>query len=361
VEIILSLLEKKPNLGIIIALFFFLVLIPHITIAQLSPEDSLITEKFELKNYQYVKGTMDYRFFTPEVTSPTEKYPLVLTLHGAGDDKTNWAQIRKQPLAYVWARDSNQQKHPCFIVSPRKKFSGRWVNRHWKFGSYSLDSTPISEGLKSVMEILDFVVKNYPIDTNRIYLTGLSMGGFGTWDLAMRYPDKFAAIGAMAGSADPTKAMLLKDLPIWTTHGTADKAIPVKGSRDIVYALEDIGKKTLYTHCNRSKDCTGLSDSAIVKGLDTATLIYSEYDKAGHVAAWRDEGKGYDNPLFVGWMFKQQRNKLTGVKAKRLLKRKASFPFVKNGKLLFYGMDKKSTNYYGVNGKIFVNEIEINR
>ena len=89
--------------------------------------------------------------------------------------------------------------------------------------------------------------KEYKIDDKRIYLTGLSMGGFGTWSLAAKYPDRWAAIVPFCGGGDPAKAKEIKDIPCWCFHGDADQAVPVRASREMVEALKAAGGKPKYT------------------------------------------------------------------------------------------------------------------
>jgi len=94
---------------------------------------------------------------------------------------------------------------------------------------------------------LESKVKSMPIDRNRIYITGLSMGGYGTWDAISRKPNYFTAALPLCGGADVKQASKLLKLPIWTIHGDKDRAIPVSRSRDIVKALKDAGGKITYT------------------------------------------------------------------------------------------------------------------
>ena len=95
------------------------------------------------------------------------------------------------------------------------------------------------------MELLDKVAKTYSTDSDRYYVMGISMGGFGTWDLIMRNPDKFAAAVPICGGADPSMAEVLKNHPIYTTHSTDDPTIPVSGTREMVEALQNAGSTAI--------------------------------------------------------------------------------------------------------------------
>jgi predicted peptidase len=114
------------------------------------------------------------------------------------------------------------------VVSPQCP-EGRW----WK--------------VDDLATLLDEVEAKYRVDADRIYLTGLSMGGFGTWDLASNFPDRFAAIAPMCGGGQPEMARRLKYLPIWVFHGDADPSVPVKKSDDMVEALKKVGADVKFT------------------------------------------------------------------------------------------------------------------
>src|SRR5262249_37504900 len=103
-----------------------------------------------------------------------------------------------------------------------------------------------SDDGKRAVAILDEVQKKYKVDDKRIYLTGLSMGGFGTWSLAAKYPDKWAAIVPICGGGDPKDAEKIKDISCWCFHGDADMAVKVERSRDMIEALKKGGGKPKY-------------------------------------------------------------------------------------------------------------------
>src|SRR5205823_10059822 len=103
------------------------------------------------------------------------------------------------------------------------------------------------ESAKRALAMLDEVMKEYKTDAKRVYLTGLSMGGMGTWSIATAMPDKFAAIVPICGRGDPKQAEKLKDLPIWCFHGEADPTVPVARSRDMIEAVKKAGGHPKYT------------------------------------------------------------------------------------------------------------------
>ena len=132
------------------------------------------------------------------------------------------------------------------MVCPQCPTDEQWVNTPWENGSYKLNDVPMSESLHAVLELVYFVRESYSVDPARIYVTGLSMGGFGTWDLCMRAPDLFAAAVPMCGGGSPDDADLLARLPIVTVHGDSDTKVPVSGTREMVAALKAIGNGVTY-------------------------------------------------------------------------------------------------------------------
>ena len=103
-----------------------------------------------------------------------------------------------------------------------------------------------SEQMQTVMQMIETTLKDEAIDPDRVYLTGLSMGGFGSFDLAIRHPDLFAAIAPICGAADPTKVSVLKDTPLWIVHGSDDNVVLPDRSRSAVKALTDAGGHPIY-------------------------------------------------------------------------------------------------------------------
>jgi poly(3-hydroxybutyrate) depolymerase len=230
----------------------------------------------------------------PAAYDPQIHYPLVLCLHGAGERGDNPSAVKNNSMATVWARDSNQTRWPCFIVVPQCPTNGWWTN---------------SNIMLTVNDIVDSLLIEFSIDTNRMYVTGLSMGGYGTWDLVVRFPNKFAAAVPLCGGGDTSKVILIKHIPIWDFHGALDNTVPVKNSRDMITALENVGATVVYTHCHNG-DCTGLPDSVIADTLKNgARLVYTEYENDGH-AIW---DKTYNSVFLLPWVFSQAKTNTTGI------------------------------------------------
>ena len=214
-----------------------------------------------------------YRLFVPENYDPSTSYPLVLFLHGAGErGNDNISQVNEWPL--LFAQDSNQVRWPSFVLVPQCPIDQQWVDVPWANGSYSLDTVPISPAISNVHNLLGQLQSTYNLDATRLYVTGLSMGGFGTWDIITRFPDAFAAAIACCGAGDPGKASLIKDIPIRFYHSDDDLVVPVGGSRDMNVALTNA--------------------SAI-------DAVYKEYTGWGH-ASWI---AAYNEPGLLPWLYAQ--------------------------------------------------------
>jgi predicted peptidase len=186
-----------------------------------------------------------YRLMLPEKIEQGKTYPVVLFLHGAGErGSDNEKQLFYFP---TWmAEPAMRAKYPCFVIAPQCRDNQKWVDVDWSQpASAKLPREP-SDQMRVAMSALDRVLAGYPVDKNRIYLTGLSMGGYGSWDLAMRRPKFFAAVAPVCGGGDESQAALLLGTPIYAYHGDADGAVPVERTRRMIEALKEGGAKPKY-------------------------------------------------------------------------------------------------------------------
>ncbi|MFO7321828.1 MAG: prolyl oligopeptidase family serine peptidase [Chloroflexota bacterium] len=171
---------------------------------------------------------LNYLLHVPDSASenPAQKWPLILFLHGAGERGDDPDMVRAHGLPKIL---DTQPDFPFIVVSPQCP-----ANTHW------------GHHLDALMALLDEVQTTYPVDADRVYLTGLSMGGMGTWALAAAYPDRFAAIAPVCGSrawfiGDPAQICVLKDVPVWAFHGALDLIVPLADAVPLVVALRDCG------------------------------------------------------------------------------------------------------------------------
>lgn len=235
-------------------------------------------DKLMSKNFDATNGVvLPYRLYIPDGIATDQPLPVIVFLHGAGE-RGNDNQLPLITDCELLNRIMNDpDRYPCMIVIPQCAQDAQWVDTPWSEGNYSVDEIPMSRYLTAVKELLDSLEEEYTIDPSRRYITGLSMGGFGTWDMIMRYPRTFAAALPICGGADLTKAPRLLDIAIRTYHGSADTAVPVTGTRAMAAAME------LY---------------------DAPLFSYTEIEGADH-GIWGDI---YRSEETAEWLFAQQRD-----------------------------------------------------
>lgn len=189
--------------------------------------------------------SLPVRIYVPYDYDDTKSYPVLTFLHGAGERGTdNTSQLKNMVLNLFMS--SQNPVWNSIVICPQCPGDNRWVDHDWEKGNYMVDRVKESNELKAVIQVLDTVKETYQTDTKRYYVTGLSMGGFGTWDLIMRHPDIFAAAVPLCGGADIFKAQSIKDMPIYTVHGSSDGSVPCSGTREMVKTLKQFGSPVIY-------------------------------------------------------------------------------------------------------------------
>lgn len=175
-----------------------------------------------------------YLLFLPEGYGNGQKrWPLMLFLHGAGERGSDLEKVKKHgpPKIVQTKRD-----FPFIVVSPLCPGGKSWTTK-----------------TEALITLLDEIISRYEVDTERIYLTGLSMGGYGSWALASEYPDRFVAVVPICGGGNRMMALSLKDVPIWAFHGAKDDVVPLKEAQEMVDAVNACGgnaKLTVYPDAN---------------------------------------------------------------------------------------------------------------
>jgi predicted peptidase len=172
---------------------------------------------------------LPFRLLSPANASADERYPLLIFLHGAGE-KGDDNQSQLWGLPEQMAKSSWQTQFPCFLLAPQCPAQLHWTN---------LDD--------ELANLIRAVMKQKQIDPERVYLTGLSMGGYGAWSLTAENPDLFAAVAPICGGGDPVTAKRLVNVPIWAVHGTADRTIPAEQSQRMIAAIRKAGGQPNYT------------------------------------------------------------------------------------------------------------------
>lgn len=213
---------------------------------------------------QFTKGVskqgLNYQFWGNPKFEATQRFPLVIWLHGSGQSgDDNQSQMGGSPRA--WTSEGKQGQQPCFMLAPQCPSA----DIGWK-----------NEVANHLLALIADLSDHLPIDDTRIYLTGSSMGGSGTWHLAAKYPQVFAAAVPLCGGGDPKNAEILKTVPFWVFHGDQDDMVPVERSRTMV---------------------------AAVKAAGGELINYTELAGEGHGIT----GSVYPREDLHTWMFKQKR------------------------------------------------------
>lgn len=203
-------------------------------------------------------GSYNYLLFLPKRYAQTqETWPVILFLHGAGERGSNLDDVKRHGIAKIVEERSD---FPFITISPQCPRSQYW-------------------SVMRLTALLDQAIATYQIALNRVYLTGMSMGGYGTWYLAAAQPQRFAAIAPVCGGGNPKAAPNLKALPVWAFHGARDPVVPLSESEEMVAALQACGGNVRFT----------------------------VYPEASH-DSWTQT---YNNPELYDWFLQQQNEGVT--------------------------------------------------
>jgi predicted peptidase len=230
-----------------------------------------------------------YRLLSPVdlKEKPDQKFPLVVYLHGGGSRGEDGLKPVNEPLPKLLATDDLRRRFPCFVLVPQCREGqyedGRpynWTKWENQIGAPALwlkSDEEASDQLRAAMAALKDVLERQAIDPARVYLTGVSMGGSGSWSWAARHPETFAAMLTVCGLSEVARAEPISKVPVWTFHGAMDEVVPVQRTRDLVKALEGFGGKVKFT----------------------------EYPDGGHGVAGRAFRE--DDYASIRWLFDQRR------------------------------------------------------
>ncbi|MGH2648223.1 MAG: prolyl oligopeptidase family serine peptidase [Ginsengibacter sp.] len=230
---------------------------------------------FSFQSYTNGKGdTLNYWQLYPD-SDTLRKYPLVIFLHGSGErGNDNEAQLKWGVMNF--ATDQNMIKYKAIVIAPQCPEKMSWANFSNKKDSREKLLLPVpSKPMELLIALIHQLIKKLPVDTNRIYITGLSMGGHGTYDAIERYPDLFAAAVPVCGGGDVTRAASIAHIPIWIFAGAEDAAVNPLYSLDMLEALSEAGAHPGFT----------------------------QYPEVGHFS-WLG---AYSDPLMMEWLFRQHK------------------------------------------------------
>lgn len=217
-------------------------------------------DDFQYANTKPDGSGLPYRYFVPPGYDADQAYPLILFLHGSGErGNDNEKQLNNQANgAMRLLDDANLARQPVFMIAPQCPGGGSWSGAT----------------LHAAITAIEQVAEQYHVDPGRIYVTGLSLGGIGTWSAVLAYPDLFAAAVPMSGNGNTSQAASVSRIPFWFFHAANDPTVNVSGSDNLVTALRKVG----------------------------AHVVYTRYDGGGH-AIWP---KAYATPLLFDWLVAQR-------------------------------------------------------
>jgi predicted peptidase len=238
-------------------------------------------ELFEKQLFIQGEDTLRCRILTPLNYSPAKKYPLVIFLHGSGE-RGNDNEKQLTWGSEIFLDSLNRHRYQAIVLFPQCPASESWANSirtdiKDSLGGFRLDTISQPKNpMHLLLHFIDTLAAGGGIDKQRIYIGGLSMGGFGTYEILWRRPDLFAAAIAICGGGSPEKvSRYAPKLPIWVFHGDADQVVPVGNSRQMVAAMK----------------------------ASKLSVIYSEYSGVNH-DSWKN---AFAEPKLMEWLFSQKK------------------------------------------------------
>lgn len=308
------------------------------------------SDKMEARSIKLPSATMYYRLFKPKDYDAAKKYPIVVSLHGVGErGSDNRVQVDREDLAHPWIEDSIQARVPHFIMVPQ------CPPDPLTWGGMGGATGTISETGKGIIDVLEGLKKEFSLDTNRFYITGLSMGGAGTYHLLQMKPGYFAAAVPCAAGGSAQAIATIAKTPLWHHHGSLDGNPP--GGRTVATALEGAGFKVvrfvsqaaftgpgLTTYSNALKSGTKpeslsfksptppVTYDSLKRAVEQgAPYLYSEVTGGDHRSGWMI---AWHNPLLAKWLF----SKVRGGNAVSLAPKAYAARPSRNASLLFGGL-----------------------
>lgn len=255
----------------IVATSVLVCALPESDAAEAKPIDPMLLRRFEARVFTNAPGKiLRCRLFKPPGYDSRTNYPLVLFLHGAaglGDDNVRQFNGGNEVPPLALTADDAQARFPCFVMAPQCPRGSSWSG----FGKQP------SEMIVATLAALQALQREFLIDSSRIYIVGVSMGGHGVWDTVAKFPHTFAAAVPICAASELSQAAKIAPLTVWCFHGADDPLINVNNARQMIAALRKAGGNPKYT----------------------------EYPGVGH-DSYRN---AFKEPDLLPWLFAQQRRR----------------------------------------------------
>lgn len=221
--------------------------------------------------------TLLYRYLTPENIKKGKKYPLVIFLHGSGE-RGNDNQAQLLHGGEMFLNPVYREKYPAYVIFPQcpEGVPGAYIKPLETLKPDGMpENPPIAPIMQTLKELIDSYIALPSVDSRKVYIIGLSMGGMATFDMVCRFPDTFAAAIPICGSVNPKRLVSAKNVSFRLFHGDADKAVTTEGSREAYKALRAMG--------------------ADVEYIEFAGCTHNSWNPA------------FNYPDFMEWLFKQKK------------------------------------------------------
>lgn len=181
----------------------------------------------QVRTFETSTTALRYLLHVPSGKEKGRRWPLILSLHDAGERGSDIELVRHYGIPHV---ADNDPAFPYIAVSPQCPLGTMWTFQ-----------------LEALNSLVEHLINAHPIDPDRIYVTGFGMGGYGTWNMAVAYPERFAGIAPVCGGGDPDTVCAIRHLPVWAFHGALDNVVLIRESRKMVDSLRECGGRVRFT------------------------------------------------------------------------------------------------------------------
>lgn len=251
-----------------------------------------------------INASIHYQLYVPEDYDPNISYPIILFLHGAAErGSSDASELHTTKFNSHYFTEERMEKYPCIILAPQCPYRSTWATATagdtWTNCAYTFGDYEDSAYIELVMNLLGKIEEEYNVDSTRRYITGVSMGGYGTWATIMKYSEYFAAAAPNCGGMDPDQAANLTELPIWSFHGDQDNTVPIDGDRRMYENMVALSQTDSSVKPLKYVENTTDINTESWDDISQATYIFTEYTGVGHNCSLYS----YEEEYFYDWMF----------------------------------------------------------